>query len=555
LVERKLASLQPAKGVLVALAGGPGQAAVPLTDTFASQLASGLRTRDLVVFDQRGTGQSGFLNCPTLNGLSGSSDVPRAVATCANSLGPARDFYTTRDSLEDIEALRQALGVDRIALYGASYGTRVALAYAWRYPQHVELLVLDSVVPLAADDPLNLSGYAAYRRVLRDMCAIGCGSITHSPVGDVARLAKRWGRRPLHTTVTTLGGRRERVTLTPLTLLSLVQAAADDPILRAELPADVGSTLGGETLLMRRAVGRLNTGGGSGGTDYSSAVNLATICEEASFPWQRGVPPDVRYAETQSAISATPESAFSPFGRRTVLATFGPQQCRFWPQSAQPPTVNGGPFPAVPALLLAGVDDTITPLEDAQAVASQLPDARLLAVPDTGHSVLASDLSGCAERQLARFFAGEAIRNCPRTRYFLPAPVPPMSLSRIRKLPPGVHGNVGRTLMAVLWSLQDTYRSAIDAEVHGVSSAGHGLRGGVFGGTPRNLRFTRIVYVPGVSIAGRITPNTTTVTVSGSAAAHGSLRIRGPLITGQLGGERLSEVYIDAVSASGAGWP
>src|SRR5436190_1826227 len=77
-----------------------------------------------------------------------------AVSACAAQLGARRAFYTSRDSADDMEAVRQSIGVDRISLFGGSYGTYTALTYARRYPQHVESLILDSPVAPGGLDAL-----------------------------------------------------------------------------------------------------------------------------------------------------------------------------------------------------------------------------------------------------------------------------------------------------------------------------------------------------------------------------------------------------------------
>ena len=69
------------------------------------------------------------------------------VELCALQIGPARGSFTTSESVEDIESIRHAAGYKKLVLYGTSYGTKVALEYAERYPQHVESMVLDSAVP------------------------------------------------------------------------------------------------------------------------------------------------------------------------------------------------------------------------------------------------------------------------------------------------------------------------------------------------------------------------------------------------------------------------
>jgi pimeloyl-ACP methyl ester carboxylesterase len=186
LVTRLLATSGHSTGALIALAGGPGQAATPFLTSFAADAKPLLRTRDLLVFDQRGTGGSGRLSCPGLEQATSDSEMHTQEAACAAAIGPQRPFFTTRDSADDIEAVRQAIGVDRIALYGVSYGSKVALAYAKRYPEHVEMLILDSVVPL--DAPIfGQDTFAAIPRVLRDICAGDCQGITRDPVAAHAR--------------------------------------------------------------------------------------------------------------------------------------------------------------------------------------------------------------------------------------------------------------------------------------------------------------------------------------------------------------------------------
>ena len=86
--------------------------------------------------------------------------------------------------MEDIEAIRQAGGYEKLVLYGTSYGTKVALEYAERYPQHVEALVLDSVVPAGGPEPFALATFQAIAGVLDELCANNaCAGITANPLG------------------------------------------------------------------------------------------------------------------------------------------------------------------------------------------------------------------------------------------------------------------------------------------------------------------------------------------------------------------------------------
>ena len=127
------------------------------------------------------------------------------MANCANRIGPRRAFYTTADTVLDIDALRQALGADKIALMGISYGTHVALQYARAFPEHVDRLILDSIVGPDGPDAFLLDTYRNMPRVLDEQCAHGaCRNATKDPVADVAALVRAHQReRPAARRATT----------------------------------------------------------------------------------------------------------------------------------------------------------------------------------------------------------------------------------------------------------------------------------------------------------------------------------------------------------------
>ena len=154
-IRRRLAPVGEAHSAVIALAGGPGQSAIPFTETFTELLGPILDTRDLIVFDQRGTGYSHPLACHGFEQPGAYHSGGQLIKSCAEQIGPERAFYTSLDSVADIEALRKALGYEKLVLWGTSYGTKVAEEYAQEYPQHVEALVLDSVVPPTGPDPLD----------------------------------------------------------------------------------------------------------------------------------------------------------------------------------------------------------------------------------------------------------------------------------------------------------------------------------------------------------------------------------------------------------------
>jgi pimeloyl-ACP methyl ester carboxylesterase len=189
-VKRRVAPSNPTGTAVIGLAGGPGQAAIPFVKRIASNIAPALATRDLVVLDQRGTGQSGELRCGAFRVPGGT--IGEAARSCASEVGPSRGLYRTPQTVEDIEAVRREGGYAKLVLYGTSYGTKVAEAYAARYPGNVEALVLDSVVLPEGPDIFGRSSFQSVGAILNQLCgATRCRGISGDPRGDLATLVSR----------------------------------------------------------------------------------------------------------------------------------------------------------------------------------------------------------------------------------------------------------------------------------------------------------------------------------------------------------------------------
>ena len=162
---------------LLLITGGPGQPGVPALARIPKILGAELHDYRVVVYDQRGTG-AGALDCPALQSEMGSSDLwpptAAAVRACSRQLGARRQFFGTDDVVADMESLRRALGVDRWTLDGISYGSYVGERYALAHPDHVQRLVLDSVVPHVGQTDLGVVEFRATARVLRSVCGATC---------------------------------------------------------------------------------------------------------------------------------------------------------------------------------------------------------------------------------------------------------------------------------------------------------------------------------------------------------------------------------------------
>ncbi len=150
-VRRREERHRPSLGTIVAVEGGPGISSSWTARSYVKLFGSLLRRREMVTIDMRGTGRSGVLDCPDLQ--RGRAPEWIAFAICARKLGPRYGSYRTSAAADDINDVRRALGLGRITLYGDSYGTFLGQSYAFRHPDTLEALVLDSAYPARGESP------------------------------------------------------------------------------------------------------------------------------------------------------------------------------------------------------------------------------------------------------------------------------------------------------------------------------------------------------------------------------------------------------------------
>lgn len=520
---RRPADAPPVRRTVVALTGGPGLAATSLRGFYGAVFAGAIVPADaqLVIFDFRGTGRSGALDCPGVQ-RGGRADDPRLVAECATQLGPRRWSFTTRDSVEDLEAVRAALGAERIGLYGPSYGSQVAGHYALRYPERVERLALDGVLPPEGRDPFTRSSLRRTAAVLRSVCAEGrCAGATDDVVADLRALVARFpaGGALTGHVVDELGRVQERSLRRVDVLLELTSADSDGGRRFRLLPGLVAAAARGDLtpLLRLRALSTRPADAPAPVEQFSWGQYVATTCEDTRWPWDRTAGPQAKREQAAAAAAARPAEEFAPFDRQTALELPALVGCSGWPGRPQPPELGLRGAPDAPALVLAGEDDLRTPLEDAEAMARRLPGATLAVLPATGHVSVLTDATGCAIATLRAFFATAATANlcADKRRQLDVVRRPALSLDEV---PPaaGVAGVEARTVTAVRDTVGDAEALAT---LFGPQLAAGGLRGGFLRTTAEALELVDAEYVPGVRVTGKLSRGdgrpAGTLTVSG----------------------------------------
>ncbi len=371
------------------LAGGPGQSATALAGSVLPLLARLNNRRDLVFVDQRGTGRSAPLECedPRHQTVAEQADPERQLALlrqCREQLqklphGDLR-FFTTPIAMQDLDAVRRALGAERINLVGASYGTRAGLDYLRQFPKGVRRVVLDGVAPPDMVLPASFSadGQAAFDAMLSGCEAdASCQRLAPGLRGEWAAWLKRLpqGVTVLHP----LSGQPESFTLTREMVLQAVRGALYSPVLAQALPVAIHEAAQG------RAQALLTLGSGVSarkGMAIAAGMHFSVVCAE-------DVP---RLAQSTD----TPGADFGNEGARLYQRV-----CADWPRAGVPAAFYTLPPSPAPVLLLSGGLDPATPPRHGARVAQALgPNARHVVVPNAGHGVMSQ---GCMPEVLQRF--------------------------------------------------------------------------------------------------------------------------------------------------------
>ncbi|GAA3692285.1 alpha/beta hydrolase [Gordonia hankookensis] len=414
----RLGAAGPKAGTLVINPGGPGGSGVGhLVDSSASLAESALAdTHDIVSFDPRGVGASRpVIGCRTDaerdteramdlgdRSAAGIARVERYQATvaleCRERVGPDVLARVGTDFVAgDLDRIRTALGEDAIDFLGYSYGTRLGLEYAARYPSRLGALVLDGVVdPVADPIDASIEQHRGFQQAF-DAFAADCVRRPGCSLGDradgtVARY--RAILAPLLADPAPAGGRTLSAgDAETATVASLYQRSGWGG-LRAAL---VALAAGDGTEMMRLAdsfEGRDDDG------RYDPTQDAFTAITCADDP---RVPDRARYDELdRRARGAAP---FRDDGRGSGRGPLG--ICEFWV-----PAVHAGggmPDDGVPgagaprALVVASTADPATPYPTAMAVARRIG-AAVISVDRPGHtSVFRGD--ECVDGAVTRYLS------------------------------------------------------------------------------------------------------------------------------------------------------
>jgi pimeloyl-ACP methyl ester carboxylesterase len=376
-------SRNPAPDPIFFLAGGPGEAATQAYPVIYGAFQWINQKRDIILVDQRGTGGSHLLSCPNLAAETETDNndpevLKGLVEMCLETVDADPTLYTTASAMGDLDQVRQALGYDKINLYGASYGTRAALAYARQYPEHVRAIILDGVAPpnwtlgpsVAQDAQRALE--LLFTRCESDPT---CRAAYPELEREFNKILEQLADQPVEVSMNhPVTGEPTQFTLDRNTFANLVHTS---PLM-------------------------IHTAASSGDYKQFAAMALSNydLLEDSISTGMRF---SVLCAEDVPFISQEAESAgyLGDFFTSTFQTI-----CSTWPEGEIPADFKQPVHSTAPTLLLSGEADPVTPPANGELAAQGLPNSLHIIAPGQGHIVI---YRGCISKITTTFIENGSI--------------------------------------------------------------------------------------------------------------------------------------------------
>lgn len=517
-------------GALVATEGGPGYPATLSRDDYLALFKPLRSGRDVVIMDNRGTGQSGALDCPTLQ--TAAKWTVAAVGECGRALGERAALFGTAYAADDLAALLSALGIGHIDLYGDSYGTYFEQVFALRHPQLLRSIVLDGAYPLDGPD---YAWYPNYAPAMRDKFNTACersracralpgDSIEHIlPALALLRASLSAGQGR------DADGQDVAFTADPSELAIVMFAGAPASASVRELDAAARAFAGGDRLPLMRLMAETQAAVDSRDpaadpAKWSAGLAAAVMCQDPPQIFDMRLPPDMRTAAKDLALAARREKApdtYAPFTideYRAMPLDYGfLDLCTAWPApSAKHPAGRVAPdraaYPEVPALIISGELDNMTSVADGAAVAHEFKHGRQIVIANSFHvNALPRARSPCAA-ELVRHFIAHLDAGDTRCAARVPAlRLVPAFARHAAELPPATPSRGNRADiegLTVANAAVQTLGDVLARIDHNSSGTGKGLRGGSFlcvaHGAKQHISLYNVRWTEDVVVSGAI---------------------------------------------------
>lgn len=376
----------PLSDPLFLMAGGPGQAATDLVQV--AQVFSRVRTeRDIVLVDQRGTGELSPFDCQldeaeaeALAEQDPDFDEMLAIQlevlnTCLADMDADPRFYTTDIAMQDLDAIRQWLGYPQINLWGASYGSRSSLAYLQAYPDATRAVIIDAIAPTSLTLPLysDRDASAALETLLADCAAQpDCDAAFPDLAAHFDELLATLATPQPVEVMDDRDFSTLETTISDYEFLNFIRQVLYSREAQRVIPLIIEQAWQGNYRPVMALAGQYAE------ADINQGMFLSVICSE---DYSRLTPQQL--AE---------EGGYDYRVRSALFTEFILEACEIWPKRDVPADYFEPVSVDRPVLIFSGEADPITPPVWGEQVAATLPDAMHMVLAGFGHGTL---FTGC----------------------------------------------------------------------------------------------------------------------------------------------------------------
>ena len=391
---------KPAPDPVFFIAGGPGQGIVGVIQAgvWKDLIAKIRRERDVVLVDQRGTGESNRLQCAPENkddmeAYFKEKASDEMLRKCRAELEKIADLtlYSTPIAMDDLDEVRAALGYEQINLLGGSYGTTASLAYLRQYPQRVRSVTLTGVAPPDYRIPLPFAKSLQHSidRTLEDCAAdTACHKDFPNLREEFNSVLAKLDKGPVKfETVNPITNKPQSLTMSRemfINALRLLLYSTDTaryvPLLIHASAEEEFTPLASTAFAIGRALG----------DQIALGMHFSVTCAE-----------DVPFIPADELARETAGTYLGDFSVKAYQKV-----CALWPQGKVPASFATPVKSDVPVLLFSGDLDPVSPAWVAEAAARHLPNSRHVVVREAGHTAT----NECIDGLMAEFISKGSAR-------------------------------------------------------------------------------------------------------------------------------------------------
>ncbi len=517
-------------GPLVATEGGPGYPATLSRDDYLALFNPLRRRHDVLLIDNRGTGQSGAVDCHELQ--SAAKWTVDLVGACGTSLGTSAPLYSTAYAADDLAAILDALNIHRIDLYGDSYGTYFEQVFAVRHPNALRSIVLDGAYPL---DGADYAWYPSYAPAMRHKFDVACARFapcakrSSSSIERMLPVLEALRSHPYSARAADSDGKVREFTADASLLAIVMFGSAPALATVREFDAAVRSFAGGDRAPLSRLMAETIAGVDSRDpsadpTKWSAGLAAAVMCQDAPQVFDMRLSPAMRIRDRDRAVAErkrTFPDTYAPFTideyRGMPLDYSFIDQCVEWPVAptshpASHVVSEDAGYPDIPALVLSGELDNITTLADGAAVAGAFKHGIQIRIANSFHvNALPRARSACGAVIVRRFIETLAPGNAVCAQQVPPLRLVPRFAVYASELEPAAALAGNRARESRLKWVRAAVLTAGDVLTRlgaNSSGAGVGLRGGSFrvldGGPVIQVALSEVRWTEDLAVSGRI---------------------------------------------------